>query len=63
MEHTADNTGKRVGMWLFLYTELMLFGGLFVIYANYYHRYTEDDCTWPNRRSVNRSDCWKGRSA
>ena len=42
MEHTADNTGKRVGMWLFLYTELMLFGGLFVIYANYYHRYTED---------------------
>jgi cytochrome c oxidase subunit 3 len=42
MEHTVDNTGKRVGMWLFLYTELMLFGGLFVIYANYYHRYTED---------------------
>ena len=42
MEHTVDTTGKRVGMWLFLYTELMLFGGLFVIYANYYHRYTED---------------------
>ena len=42
MEHTVDTTGKRVGMWLFLYTELMLFGGLFVIYANYYHHYTED---------------------
>jgi cytochrome c oxidase subunit 3 len=42
MEHTVDTTGKRVGMWLFLYTELMLFGGLFVIYANYYHRFTED---------------------
>jgi len=42
MEHTVDTTGKRVGMWLFLYTEIMLFGGLFVIYANYYHRYTED---------------------
>jgi len=42
MEHTVDTTGKRVGMWLFLYTELMLFGGLFVIYANYYHRYTAD---------------------
>ena len=40
MEHTVDTTGKRVGMWLFLYTEIMLFGGLFVIYANYYHRYT-----------------------
>ena len=42
MEHNVDTTGKRVGMWLFLYTELMLFGGLFVIYANYHHRYIED---------------------
>jgi len=42
MEHNVDTTGKRVGMWLFLYTEIMLFGGLFVIYANYYHRYTEE---------------------
>jgi cytochrome c oxidase subunit 3 len=29
-------------MWLFLYTEIMLFGGLFVIYANYYYRYTSE---------------------
>lgn len=42
MEHTVDRTGKKLGMWLFLYTEIMLFGGLFVIYANYYHRYTEE---------------------
>jgi len=42
MEHQVDRAGKTVGMWLFLYTEIMLFGGLFVIYANYYHRYTED---------------------
>lgn len=42
MEHVVDTTGKRVGMWLFLYTEIMLFGGLFVIYANYHHRYIED---------------------
>jgi cytochrome c oxidase subunit 3 len=42
MQHNVDTTGKRVGMWLFLYTEIMLFGGLFVIYANYYHRYTEE---------------------
>lgn len=28
-------------MWLFLLTEIMLFGGLFVIYAVYYYRYHE----------------------
>ena len=29
-------------MWLFLYTEIMLFGGLFVLYAVYYTEYTAD---------------------
>lgn len=42
MEGHADKLGTKTGMWLFLYTEIMLFGGLFVIYANYYHRYTAD---------------------
>ena len=42
MEAKADKLGTKTGMWLFLYTEIMLFGGLFVIYANYYHRYTAD---------------------
>lgn len=42
MEHKKDATGIRMGMWLFLYTEIMLFGGLFVLYAMYYHRYTAD---------------------
>ena len=42
MEQAVDRTGKKVGMWLFLYTEIMLFGGLFVIYANYHHRYIKD---------------------
>ncbi len=31
-----DTVGIRTGMWLFLYTEIMLFGGLFVLYAAYY---------------------------
>ena len=26
-------------MWLFLYTEIMLFGGLFVLYSVYYSKY------------------------
>ncbi len=42
MEGQEDRLGKKIGMWLFLYTEIMLFGGLFVVYANYYHRYTVD---------------------
>lgn len=28
-----DYQGAKIGMWLFLFTELMLFGGLFVLYA------------------------------
>ncbi|OGR78168.1 MAG: cytochrome C oxidase subunit III [Elusimicrobia bacterium GWC2_64_44] len=38
MERT-DAAGVRLGMWLFLYTEIMLFGGLFVLYSVYRHRY------------------------
>lgn len=30
-----DDYGSRMGMWLFLFTELILFGGLFIIYAVY----------------------------
>ena len=29
-------------MWLFLYSEIILFGGLFVLYAAYFHAYPED---------------------
>jgi cytochrome c oxidase subunit 3 len=30
-----DPYGKKLGMWLFLFTELLLFGGLFIVYASY----------------------------
>jgi cytochrome c oxidase subunit 3 len=30
-----DDEGKRMGMWLFLFTEILLFGGLFIVYATY----------------------------
>lgn len=33
-----DDIGARMGMWLFLFTELILFGGMFIIYSVY--RYT-----------------------
>jgi len=30
-----DDIGSRMGMWLFLFTELILFGGMFILYAVY----------------------------
>jgi cytochrome c oxidase subunit III len=42
MNHAAthvDAVGARLGMWLFLFTELLLFGGLFILYAVYLSRY------------------------
>ncbi|MEZ4997709.1 MAG: hypothetical protein R2758_09700 [Bacteroidales bacterium] len=32
IEYTDSETGK-LGMWIFLFTELFLFGGLFLVYA------------------------------
>lgn len=37
-----DETGKKLGMWLFLYTEIILFGGLFVLYAVYLTLYPKE---------------------
>lgn len=34
VEH-RDNEGSKLGMWLFIFTELLLFGGLFIIYSVY----------------------------
>jgi len=36
-----DKTGIKIGMWLFLYSEIILFGGLFVLYAVYFYTYPE----------------------
>ncbi len=30
-----DYTGAKLGMWLFLFTEILLFGGMFLTYAEY----------------------------
>jgi cytochrome c oxidase subunit 3 len=37
-----DDAGAKLGMWLFLFTELMLFGGLFLLYAVYLKRYPHE---------------------
>ena len=41
MSARIDDTGIKIGMWLFLYSEIILFGGLFVLYAVYFHQYPE----------------------
>ena len=44
MNHTVhkDYGGAKLGMWLFLFTELILFGGLFLLYAAYLSRYPQE---------------------
>jgi cytochrome c oxidase subunit III len=42
MNAHRDDIGSKLGMWLFLLTELLLFGGLFILYAVYLARYPHD---------------------
>ncbi len=41
MSSQIDKTGIKIGMWIFLYSEIILFGGMFVLYAAYFHKYPE----------------------
>lgn len=46
-EHTSvthvhrDDVASRMGMWLFLFTELILFGGMFLLYSVYRFQYAD----------------------
>ncbi len=42
MNHHKDDIGAKLGMWLFLFTELLLFGGLFLLYSAYLSRYPHE---------------------
>lgn len=35
-----DDTASKIGMWLFIFTELLLFGGLFIVYSVYRFEYS-----------------------
>ena len=37
-----DDIGSRMGMWLFLFTELILFGGMFLLYSVYRFQYADE---------------------
>ena len=39
MHDHHDYVGAKMGMWLFLFTEVLLFGGLFVLFSVTYHRF------------------------
>ena len=41
MEIHRDDLASKTGMWLFLFTEMLLFGGLFVVYSVYRYRNAE----------------------
>jgi len=44
LTHTPhrDYAGSKLGMWLFLFTEVLLFGGLFLVYSVYRSMYPAD---------------------
>ena len=42
MSLPRDYTGAKMGMWLFLFTEILLFGGLFVMFAVTLQRFPEE---------------------
>src|SRR6056297_2767805 len=41
MEQHRDDIASKTGMWLFLFTEMFLFGGLFIVYSVYRFRNQE----------------------
>ena len=42
IEKAKDYTGSKIGMWLFLFTEILLFGGMFILYSIYRSVYPTD---------------------
>jgi cytochrome c oxidase subunit 3 len=41
MEPHRDDIASKIGMWLFLLTEMLLFGGLFIVYSIYRYKNQE----------------------
>lgn len=48
-----DAEGSKIGMWLFIFTELLLFGGLFIIYSVY--RFRNQDAFHMAAEELNRT--------
>jgi cytochrome c oxidase subunit 3 len=50
--HNRDDMSSKMGMWLFLFTELLLFGGLFLVYMIYRFIYHDDFLVASNELNV-----------
>lgn len=42
VDYNDDYTGAKLGFWFFLFTELMLFGAMFLVFTFFFYRFTED---------------------
>jgi len=42
IEHKTDYQGSRLGMWIFLFTEMLLFAGLFLLYSVFRTKYSPE---------------------
>lgn len=52
LEH-RDDEASRIGMWLFIFSELLFFGGLFIVYSVF--RYQHQDAFHLAARELNRT--------
>jgi cytochrome c oxidase subunit III len=41
-EEQRDRTGAKYGMWFFLFTEILFFGGMFILYSIFRAKYAQD---------------------
>jgi cytochrome c oxidase subunit 3 len=42
MEEHRDDKAAKLGMWIFIFTELLLFGGLFLVYSVFRAQYSKE---------------------
>lgn len=42
VDFNDDYQASKLGFWFFLFTELMLFGGMFLVFTFYFYRYTDN---------------------
>ena len=42
IQHKTDYAGSKMGMWMFLFTELLLFAGMFLLYSAFRSKYSQE---------------------
>lgn len=42
VDYNNDYVGAKLGFWLFLFTELMLFGAMFLVFSFFFYRFGDD---------------------